>query len=389
MTLQLINSHAVDLPFPEWSCSTIITEPYCQGYHHFAEVFSDLSDPASPNCLQRFVHVITGILLWLPIVNIVIYVALRALSGCGSAYQDIPDAVSEQPEVEEKEKSDHLPIDPIQTEEPVDEVTDLSKIEEPTTEAQIAWAKAVTTTISNLRTTAFVTSTRNDLIELIEQGEKEGFLHLRITGAAGNRKALLTAVVMVLDDNDLVKNLINRRGIDLKAKTECTHQNTALAWALANANNVSAMAILKYAASHDYLNCKSRNGNTALHLAVGKGYTDKSRDGKILTISSLELIHKLISLGCNVNISNQKGNTPLHLACMRRSIPMIQALLQAGANPNIRNAQGETPQEMLDFGYEKASQHLKTSVWVYLLEKNEYNASLEQAQTIFSTHNHT
>jgi ankyrin repeat protein len=40
------------------------------------------------------------------------------------------------------------------------------------------------------------------------------------------------------------------------------------------------------------------------------------------------------------------GNTALHLAYMRKDIPLIEALKNAGANETIKNYEGRTPAQV-------------------------------------------
>lgn len=148
--------------------------------------------------------------------------------------------------------------------------------------------------------------------------------------------------------------------------------NTPLMWAIANANNGAALMIIKNADS-GALNVQCKQQNTALHLAVGKGYTTHSRDGAQLPCSNLQLIDIMILKNVNVNLRNKEGNTPLHLACLRRDQGMIEALLKAGADVEMRNSAGQTPLDCLSVGYDQAEVVLKKTVSAYLLDKQHYD----------------
>lgn len=167
----------------------------------------------------------------------------------------------------------------------------------------------------------------------------------------------------------------------IEAGGDCALQdnwgNTPLLWAIANANNTGALLILKTAKEKDYLDKQCNRQNTALHLAVAKGYKDKSKDGKKLEHSNLELIQLILDLKANPNLKNKSGHTPLHLAYIRRDPQMIQALLQAGADPNIEDKEGKTAKEMLQLNYNNACQILKETCQAYLLNENEFNANLD------------
>lgn len=53
---------------------------------------------------------------------------------------------------------------------------------------------------------------------------------------------------------------------------------------------------------------------------------------------------RLLKQGADINIQNNDGNTPLHLAILRRKdINYLQRLLEYGADPTIRNNEGDTP----------------------------------------------
>lgn len=103
--------------------------------------------------------------------------------------------------------------------------------------------------------------------------------------------------------------------------------NTPLLWAIANAENETAMAILTHAAGLDL--SKTGWGYAALHLAIAKGYTDKDSSKRPLSVSNAQLVAKLLELGADVNqVCN--GLTPLMIACVRRDQAMIKAIEARG-----------------------------------------------------------
>lgn len=55
----------------------------------------------------------------------------------------------------------------------------------------------------------------------------------------------------------------------------------------------------------------------------------------------------LISLGVNLNVTNNAGNTPLHFAADVKELEIYQLLLKSGADPSIRNNKGKTPSQIL------------------------------------------
>ncbi|GKT37331.1 hypothetical protein ADUPG1_010137 [Aduncisulcus paluster] len=69
-----------------------------------------------------------------------------------------------------------------------------------------------------------------------------------------------------------------------------------------------------------HVNMTTPSGNTALHIAAAKGYTD--------------IVHFLIVYGAEVHIENKKGETPLSLAIARRHAN-IAALILAAIDPAV------------------------------------------------------
>ncbi|XP_048342902.1 NF-kappa-B inhibitor alpha [Sphaerodactylus townsendi] len=77
----------------------------------------------------------------------------------------------------------------------------------------------------------------------------------------------------------------------------------------------------------------TEDGDTFLHLAI-------IHEEKAL---SLEIIHQT---GCDkafLNFQNKLGQTPLHLAMITDQPEIAEALLKAGCNPEIRDFRGNTP----------------------------------------------
>ncbi len=92
------------------------------------------------------------------------------------------------------------------------------------------------------------------------------------------------------------------------------------------------------------VNAQDEKGRTPLHLACFKWYKEKEKDFK--NKQCVETIQVLIKNGANVNAKNKKGATPLHSAfqegeenCKDRA----EILIKSGANVNAKDDNGETP----------------------------------------------
>ena len=91
--------------------------------------------------------------------------------------------------------------------------------------------------------------------------------------------------------------------------------------------------------------------NTALILAVKKGWDHRSDDAAPGDPTLGALILSLLKAGANVNIQDGCGNTALHIAVLKRDYRAADALLENGASMSIVNNAGMTPTEMLKIPY--------------------------------------
>ncbi|KAL8664082.1 MAG: hypothetical protein Q9202_003374 [Teloschistes flavicans] len=57
----------------------------------------------------------------------------------------------------------------------------------------------------------------------------------------------------------------------------------------------------------------------------------------------LRVIDLLVNSGLNINVKDEDGCTPLHLAAQSASLPLIQALHTSGADVNAKNVWGDSP----------------------------------------------
>ncbi|WP_341816915.1 ankyrin repeat domain-containing protein [Wolbachia endosymbiont (group A) of Agelastica alni] len=77
------------------------------------------------------------------------------------------------------------------------------------------------------------------------------------------------------------------------------------------------------------VNVKNNRGDTPLHLVARNGH--------------LEVVEKLIENGANVNEKDIHGETPLHRAAEKGRLEVVEKLIENGANVNEKDIHGETP----------------------------------------------
>ncbi|KAG0711495.1 85/ calcium-independent phospholipase A2 [Chionoecetes opilio] len=121
--------------------------------------------------------------------------------------------------------------------------------------------------------------------------------------------------------------------------TDMKHGGTPLHWATSK-EIINAMVELGC-----IVNARNFNGLTALHKMVDK--------------NNLSCVIALLSWGAEVNVLDDNGNTPLHLAT---SPVVVQTLLVFGANTSLINKEGSTVRHTLAI-----SSHREKNTMLYLL----------------------
>lgn len=76
-------------------------------------------------------------------------------------------------------------------------------------------------------------------------------------------------------------------------------------------------------------NVSDENGQTPLHMAADK--------------DSVDCIMILLKNGANINAADNEGTTPLHAAVIRGSVDVTKTLLENGGNPDLKDEDGESP----------------------------------------------
>lgn len=93
--------------------------------------------------------------------------------------------------------------------------------------------------------------------------------------------------------------------------------------------------------------CKDIKGYTALHILISS------------ETAPLKLIDLLVKKGSRLNVQNDNGATPLHLAVFWSHYDVVELLVNAGANMEIKNDKGRTPLDLAGFyGHKKIAEFL-------------------------------
>ena len=198
-----------------------------------------------------------------------------------------------------------------------------------------------------------------------------------------NRGFLMTAAL--LGKSNFIEPIF-RAGEDFSQKDPLFTNNTALMWAIANANNKFANDLLSFNERNPDVNIainhiSTHYDTTALHLAVAKGYTKK--ESKNITVENHTLVKKLIALGADPNIRTKHG-TPLDIAIARRDIGMIEEICNS---KQIQLATIINAQESLKLDYQSATKRIESASRIYqTIDKTSFNQPkiIEQIQNILN-----
>jgi ankyrin repeat protein len=157
-----------------------------------------------------------------------------------------------------------------------------------------------------------------------------------------------------LDSIQIVKKLI-ARGVKLDARMtkngmkdgQRNRVNRLGATAFFIASKTTDVEVLKVlAAAGADSRIPSADGTTPLMVAAGLGIWYVGEDGGSLPGQEgevLEAVKLLISLGADVNATNDAGETPMHGAAFRGVNPVVEFLVEKGAKLDPRDKRGWTP----------------------------------------------
>lgn len=100
------------------------------------------------------------------------------------------------------------------------------------------------------------------------------------------------------------------------------------------------------------LHARASNGDTLLHVAVGR--------------RSFDEIRYLVQAGLDLNAQGDYHETPLYSAAASGDVGLVGLLLQLGADPNIPDHRGSLPVEVLFSKLKRLSESslLRLSEWI-------------------------
>ncbi len=131
-------------------------------------------------------------------------------------------------------------------------------------------------------------------------------------------------IVKILIDKKFVRNIIPRDN----------DERTPLHYAVSNGNLDIVELLANKFGGIKYVD---KNRKAALHEAV---YLCKSEKGKK---NSLNIVKILIKYGANVNVKDNSGWTPLHIAAWYSDLDIVKYLVEKGADVNAKDNLGQTP----------------------------------------------
>lgn len=167
----------------------------------------------------------------------------------------------------------------------------------------------------------------------------------------------------MLDSTKNAIPILLKAGVDPNQRD--TSGNTPLHWSIANAAVGCAMVLIQHAQQYQIdfdVQDWSFSYMTPLQLAISKGRRNSGWD---------YLVESLIANTKYLNKQNKRGNTALHLACVRRDLPYVKALREAGANFTIRNKDGKTPKDLWSVSTDDAWKILEGCTCSTTLDREE------------------
>lgn len=157
-------------------------------------------------------------------------------------------------------------------------------------------------------------------------------------------------------DNIGIASFLVQCGAQVNARDQ--RRNTALHWAILGGATDCVKLLLTFGADVNAANMKNRR---PIHYAVYKSDYETvalllSRGATVADLKDnilhsavankrLDMVMILLHHGCNIDIQDTRGFTPLHTAVLSRNVQIVQMLLQRGADMNLMNSSGQTAVE--------------------------------------------
>ncbi|KAF4528734.1 hypothetical protein B566_EDAN016902, partial [Ephemera danica] len=155
---------------------------------------------------------------------------------------------------------------------------------------------------------------------------------INLTDNKGNTPLHLAAWRLYDDDDDKILHLfIQRDGLLLNAENNMGQ--TALHLAAIHCNSEEIKVFLSH--KECKTNAQDKNGYTPLHSCIQRGIYNEAIMNTIIN-----LIKHDFSI---LNIKNNKGQTPLHVAVEEHELKVVDLLVRLGAEVNIKDNDNRTP----------------------------------------------
>ena len=118
----------------------------------------------------------------------------------------------------------------------------------------------------------------------------------------------------------------------------------ALHHAASNRNNPKVVKALIEAGAN--VNVQDWDGETALGMAITPTFDHSEPHTAITALAPVPNIIELIKAGADVNLANNLGDTPLHVAVHNAQETCVALLIQAGADVHKVDHNGDSPMEL-------------------------------------------
>ena len=172
------------------------------------------------------------------------------------------------------------------------------------------------------------------------------------------------------DQLDIVKYLVETCYADVNLRDR--RGNTSLTIACSNVSMSVSMYLLCEVSDLD-VNIADSDGNTGLHLAVWRSKDSYTQLHEACGYRGdvTEVLRLVYVRGHKINVLDNIGYTPLHLACFNGHSGIVETLMLAGADKTITNDKRETPAQVAESeGHSELLKLLdRDSLWQVMLRR--------------------